>query len=90
MTKTQTETQTQTLYIGIDIGSTTTKLVLMDPKSEEILYSDYRRHGARQIESVKLYLEELRERLSDKDIHIAMTGSGAKDLSDALGLSYVQ
>ncbi len=83
-------TKKETLYIGIDIGSTTTKLVIMDPSSEEILYSDYRRHGARQIESVKLYLEELRERLSDKDIHIAMTGSGAKDLSDALGLSYVQ
>ena len=41
------------LHAGIDIGSTTTKIVVMNPASDEILYSNYTRHKARQVESVE-------------------------------------
>ena len=35
-------------WLGIDIGSTTVKVVLVDPVTKEILYRDYVRHGAKQ------------------------------------------
>ena len=40
------------LQIGIDIGSTTTKIVAVNQDTDEITYSDYRRHSAQQVQSV--------------------------------------
>ena len=45
------------LAAGIDVGSTTTKVVVMDPEGGEILCSSYRRHHADQEKSVKAVLE---------------------------------
>ena len=36
------------LHVGIDVGSTTTKLVALDSKSKTVIFSDYRRHNALQ------------------------------------------
>ncbi|MDH5490801.1 MAG: hypothetical protein OEY14_02395, partial [Myxococcales bacterium] len=38
--------------IGIDVGSTTVKAVVVDPESQTILWRDYRRHHTRQPECV--------------------------------------
>ena len=43
----------QELLVGIDVGSTTTKLVAADKESKEILYSSYRRHNSNQVQSVQ-------------------------------------
>ena len=40
------------LQAGIDVGSTTTKIVVLDPYSRKVLYSDYQRHHADQVKSV--------------------------------------
>ena len=40
------------LLIGIDVGSTTTKITVLDKTTESLLYSDYRRHHADQLASV--------------------------------------
>ena len=40
--------------IGVDIGSTTTKIIALIPGEEKFVYSDYQRHNARQLESVGL------------------------------------
>ena len=47
------------LTAGIDIGSTTTKVTVVDPCDGRILYSDYRRHQADQVQSVIYVLEQL-------------------------------
>ena len=49
------------LYVGIDVGSTTVKLVALDVQSQECvpLISRYVRHGARQAETAAKLLEEL-------------------------------
>ena len=39
-------------WLGIDIGSTTVKVILMRPEDRNILYSRYIRHGARQSETL--------------------------------------
>ena len=43
----------QELLVGIDVGSTTTKLVAADKDSKEILYSSYKRHNSSQVQSVQ-------------------------------------
>lgn len=40
------------LYAGIDIGSTTTKTVVVDARDGQIVHSGYRRHSAQQAASV--------------------------------------
>lgn len=78
------------LLAGIDIGSTTTKLVVYDNSRNKILYSEYKRHHAAQKKSVLNALKILKEKFSDQRIRIAMTGSGSKPLAELLSLPFVQ
>lgn len=80
----------QKLLTGIDIGSTTTKVTVIDPEKNEILYSDYRRHHANQIKSVKSVLEELKKRFPDQTFLFCLTGSGSKPIAEKLGIPFVQ
>ena len=50
------------LLIGIDVGSTTTKITVLDAGTETLLYSDYRRHHADQLASVLFAIREAAER----------------------------
>ena len=75
---------------GIDVGSTTTKIAVVDPQSEEIIYYDYRRHSAAQIRSIYDTLNRAAEALPDISLRIAFTGSGAKPAADLLGVPFVQ
>ena len=78
------------LFAGIDVGSTTTKLVLLEPSTGRILYSGYRRHHADQIKSICEYLSETAEAFPSAPVKIALTGSGAKIIAENTGLSYIQ
>lgn len=69
------------LYTGIDIGSTTTKTVVINSADNSIIYSDYQRHHANQAESVKKALEKLYRRFGNISTKICLTGSGAKHIS---------
>ena len=78
------------LYAGIDIGSTTTKTVVVDARNGQIVHSGYRRHSAQQAASVIECLKELLKKFPEAEFFLSLTGSGAKTLSDRLGLPYVQ
>ncbi len=78
------------LHAGIDIGSTTTKAVVLDPRTGEILHATYRRHHAHQVESLDEALADLAERFPDATLHIVMSGSGGKGLAGFLGIRYLQ
>lgn len=84
--------QIKKLLIGIDIGSTTTKIVgmAMDGKEPEIVYSDYQRHNAAQLQSVKETLEKFKKHFPKIKISLCLTGSGAKLLAEKLGVPFVQ
>lgn len=77
------------LLVGLDIGSTTTKVYVTDEKGAE-LYWSYKRHGARQVSSVRAALEDVAGRFPGEDLRVAVTGSGARDIARALGASYIQ
>ena len=79
-----------TLEVGIDVGSTTTKIVALDQETHRVCYSDYQRHYAAQAKSVSSALWALYTKFPDSQIRLALTGSGAKRLSEALSLPYVQ
>ena len=81
---------TKELLAGIDIGSTTTKVAVVTPADGTMIYSDYRRHNAKQEESVRDVLNELSRRFHDVRFRLCLTGSGAKLLAERLGMPYVQ
>ncbi len=78
------------LHVGIDVGSTTTKIAALDTRTGRVVYSDYQRHHADQVKSVSDALWKIYGRYPDAQFHLALTGSGAKRLGDALGVPYVQ
>ena len=77
------------LRAGIDIGSTTVKLVLLDREGKRI-YEDYRRHGAHTRETLAALLTEAKSRLGDCTLITGITGSGSLGLAKALEISFVQ
>lgn len=78
------------LFVGIDVGSTTTKIVAIDPEKHEILLSNYKRHNAAQAQSLQNALTFFESNFPNARIRLALTGSGAKHLAEALGCCYIQ
>ena len=78
-------------HIGLDIGSTTVKLVVLDP-STRVLYARYQRHLSDVRATVaQLFREALNdERIAGLDFTLAATGSGAIALTDEFGIPFVQ
>ncbi len=79
----------KTYRAGIDVGSTTVKLVLIDGDGN-IVYGKYRRHLSHTQKTLSLLLSEAREELSDFEICPKITGSGAIALGKALNIDFVQ
>ena len=77
------------IHVGIDVGSTTVKVVVMN-KNFEILYKTYKRHFSDTKNTVCNCLEELTETFNEHDMTIALTGSGALSVSEFLGLPFIQ
>ena len=76
--------------VGIDVGSTTTKICALDAHSRNLLHTSYERHGARQAESVRAALNSLARLFPRASIRLALTGSGAAPIADKLGVPFVQ
>ncbi|MBQ9167206.1 MAG: 2-hydroxyacyl-CoA dehydratase [Oscillospiraceae bacterium] len=79
----------RTFRAGIDIGSTTVKLVLLDEHGE-ILYGQYRRHCAHTQETLKELLLDARKQVGECLLQAKITGSGSINLGKALGIGFVQ
>ena len=75
--------------LGIDIGSTTVKVAVLNSKNE-ILFAQYERHYANIQETLKKLLEKAYSQLSDLQIHPMITGSGGLTLANHLGIPFVQ
>ena len=54
-----TAAQSRNLHVGIDIGSTTVKAVVLDADTNEELFGVYRRHGSQQIQATLRVLDEI-------------------------------
>ena len=78
-----------TYRAGIDIGSTTVKLVLLNEQGE-IRFGQYRRHCAHTQETLKELLMEAREQVGPYLLKVKITGSGSINLGKAMGIGFVQ
>ncbi|MCQ2519932.1 MAG: 2-hydroxyacyl-CoA dehydratase [Lachnospiraceae bacterium] len=75
--------------LGIDIGSTTVKIALMDDDNS-ILFSDYERHFANIQETLLGLLKKAEEKVGNIDIYPMITGSGGLTLANHLGVPFTQ
>ncbi len=87
---TKEKKEQETLLAGIDVGSTTTKVAVIDPETGRILFSDYRRHHADQVKSIAFVLNALKEHFPGRKFQTALTGSGAKPIAEKLKLTFIQ
>lgn len=75
--------------LGIDVGSTTLKTVLLD-ENKNILEKSYKRHFSKVREATLEHLKSLKDLLIDKKIKICITGSAGLGISEAGGIDFVQ
>ncbi len=75
--------------VGLDIGSTTVKVAVVDSENR-LIYSDYRRHLSDIRSSLSQLLEECRKELGDRKVAVSMTGSGGLSLAKRLNIHFVQ
>ena len=75
--------------LGIDIGSTTVKIAILD-KESNIIFSDYQRHYANIQETLTSIIKKAYDELGDYPLSPVITGSGGLTLSKHLGIPFVQ
>lgn len=83
------ETNNFVAALGIDIGSTTVKIAILDEK-HHILFSDYARHYANIRETLSALLNKAYAALGDLTLHPMITGSGGLTLANHLGVPFTQ
>ncbi|MCR4761539.1 MAG: acyl-CoA dehydratase activase [Oscillospiraceae bacterium] len=80
----------QAVYsLGIDVGSTTVKTVVID-ENKTILSHCYQRHLSRVRETVAEQITALQEKFPDAQFRICITGSAGLGLAQSAGIAFVQ
>jgi len=79
----------QPLRLGVDVGSTTVKIAVMDEELNTI-YTNYKRHFSDTKNTICNVLEELIDMYKEYEFTIALTGSGAMSASKFLDLPFIQ
>lgn len=79
----------KTYNLGIDIGSTTVKIAILD-EEQNLLFSDYERHYANIQETLAHLLKKASEQIGEHIVHPVITGSGGLTLAKHLEIPFVQ
>lgn len=83
------EIRNKNVTLGIDIGSTTVKIAILDA-DHNILFSDYKRHYANIRETLSSLLTRAYNQLGNLTLHPMITGSGGLTLANHLGVPFTQ
>ena len=75
--------------IGLDVGSTTAKIVVLNDK-QEVVYSSYRRHLANVKGAIAAFLEELNSILTTEKFTLSITGSVGLGVAERYNIPFVQ
>lgn len=78
-----------TYTLGIDIGSTTVKIAILNER-HELLFADYERHFANIQETLAGLLNKARKQLGELTVHPVITGSGGLALANHFQVPFVQ
>ena len=80
---------TKILHVGLDVGSTTVKIIVMN-ESQNIIYKNYQRHFSDTKNTICNVLEELCKNYTENEFTIALTGSGAMSAAKFLKVNFIQ
>ena len=78
-----------TLHVGLDIGSTTVKIVILNDKKETI-YSNYERHFSDTKSTLYNVLTKFIKDYPNSTFTLSLTGSGALEISKILDVDFIQ
>jgi predicted CoA-substrate-specific enzyme activase len=78
--------------VGLDVGSTTVKAVVVDTNTDQVLWQDYQRHETKQPEKTLEFLKRMESEagINPRNSRIFMTGSGGGPICDQIGAKFVQ
>ena len=77
------------LHVGLDVGSTTVKIIVMDD-NQNLIYENYQRHFSDTKNTVCQVLSDFANKYPDYVYTIALTGSGAMSAAKFLDLPFIQ
>lgn len=76
------------LLLGIDVGSTTAKIALLE--EGKIIYERYERHYSKVREKAIEIITDLRKMLGERELKVALSGSAGFGIAKAVGIDFVQ
>src|SRR3954465_14755191 len=79
-------------FVGLDVGSTTVKAVVVEAASDKVLWQDYQRHETKQPEKTLEFLKRMEAEvgIDRHNTRMFMTGSGGTGIADQIGAKFVQ
>ena len=78
--------------VGLDVGSTTVKAVVVDATTDQVLWQDYQRHETKQPEKTLEFLKRMEAEvgISRLNTRMFLTGSGGTGIAEQIGAKFVQ
>jgi predicted CoA-substrate-specific enzyme activase len=78
--------------VGLDVGSTTVKAIVVDAATDKTIWQDYQRHETRQPEKVLEFLRRMEQDtgIAAGNTRIFVTGSGGGTIAEMIGAKFVQ
>jgi len=78
--------------VGLDVGSTTVKAVVVDAATDQVLWQDYQRHETKQPEKTLEFLKRMESEvgIDRHNTRMFMTGSGGSGITEQIGAKFVQ
>src|SRR6202790_850682 len=80
------------LMVGLDVGSTTVKAVVVRPETDQMIWQDYQRHETKQPEKTLEFLQRIEAEIgiTQENCRVFVTGSGGGGLAELIGAKFVQ
>jgi len=78
--------------VGMDVGSTTVKAVVVESETDKMIWQDYQRHETKQPEKLLEFLKRMQDEagIAPHNCRIFITGSGGGALANLVGAKFVQ
>jgi predicted CoA-substrate-specific enzyme activase len=79
-------------FVGLDVGSTTVKAIVVDAATDQILWQDYQRHETKQPEKTLEFLKRMEAEvgINAHNTRMFLTGSGGGGIAEQIGAKFVQ
>ena len=84
--------QNDQLMVGLDVGSTTVKAVVVRRENDQMVWQDYQRHETKQPEKTLEFLRRMEAEIgiTQENCRVFCTGSGGGGLAELIGAKFVQ